>query len=111
MMTHMPSTFPHERRGRLGYDPDEVDRFITMARAEFDRPTGAVRAADVRRTAFTMKRGGYTSSAVDSALERLEDERLVVAEAHDVSSAQVLLRWGDPVLPDAPPLSSENGVG
>ena len=73
MMKGMSSTFPRVRRGHLGYDPAEVDRFITAARAEFDRPTGAVRAADVRRTAFTMRRGGYTTSAVDAALERLED--------------------------------------
>ena len=73
MMKGMSSTFPHVRRGRLGYDPAVVDRVFTAARAEFDRPTGAVRAADVRRTAFTMRRGGYTTSAVDAALERLED--------------------------------------
>jgi DivIVA domain-containing protein len=69
----MSSTFPRERRRRLGYEPTEVDRFVAAARAEFDRPTGGVRAADVRRTAFTMRRGGYATAAVDSALERLED--------------------------------------
>lgn len=73
MMSAMPSTFPRERRGRQGYDPEEVDRFISSARAEFDRRSGGLRSADVRRTAFTMRRGGYATSAVDAALERLED--------------------------------------
>jgi DivIVA domain-containing protein len=72
-MAAMPSTFPRERNRRLGYDPNEVDRFIASARAEFDRNSGGLRAVDVRRTAFTMRRGGYATPAVDAALERLED--------------------------------------
>ncbi|MBW4040645.1 MAG: DivIVA domain-containing protein [Acidobacteria bacterium] len=69
----MPSTFPRERNRRLGYDPQEVDHFIAVARAEFNRSDGQLRAAHIRQTAFTMKRGGYATPAVDAALERLED--------------------------------------
>lgn len=72
-MSAMPSTFPLERNRRLGYDPAEVDRFVASARAEFDRQSGSLRAADIRQTAFTMRRGGYATPAVDAALERLED--------------------------------------
>lgn len=72
-MAAMPSTFPRERNRRLGYDPQEVDRFIAIARAEFDRRDGSLRAAHIRQTAFTMRRGGYVPAAVDAALERLED--------------------------------------
>jgi DivIVA domain-containing protein len=72
-MSAMPSTFPRERNRRLGYDPQEVDRFIAIARAEFDRKDGSLRAANIRQTAFTMRRGGYVTGAVDAALERLED--------------------------------------
>lgn len=72
-MAAMPSTFPRERSRRLGYDPQEVDRFIAAARAEFDRREGSLRAAHIRQTAFTMRRGGYVTAAVDAALERLED--------------------------------------
>lgn len=72
-MTAMPSTFPRERNGRLGYDPQEVDRFIAIARAEFDRSEGGLKSIDIRQTGFTMRRGGYATPAVDSALERLED--------------------------------------
>jgi DivIVA domain-containing protein len=69
----MASTFPRERNRRLGYDPEEVDRFIAVARAEFDRTGSALRSIDIRQTGFTMRRGGYATPAVDSALERLED--------------------------------------
>ncbi|WP_133765624.1 DivIVA domain-containing protein [Amnibacterium kyonggiense] len=69
----MPSTFPRERNRRLGYDPQEVDHFIAVARAEFDRRDGQLRSSHIRQTAFTMRRGGYATAAVDAALERLED--------------------------------------
>ena len=72
-MSAMPSTFPRERNRRLGYDPQEVDHFVAVARAEFDMTSGGMRAAHIRQTAFTMRRGGYVTAAVDSALERLED--------------------------------------
>ncbi|MGT2426615.1 DivIVA domain-containing protein [Amnibacterium kyonggiense] len=69
----MPSTFPRERNRRLGYDPQEVDHFISVARAEFDRRDGQLRSFHIRQSAFTMRRGGYATAAVDAALERLED--------------------------------------
>ena len=72
-MSAMPSTFPREPHRRSGYDPQEVDQFIAVARAEFARTDGQLRAAHIRQTAFTMRRGGYATAAVDSALERLED--------------------------------------
>ena len=72
-MSAMPSTFPRDRGRALGYDPYEVDQFIAVARAEFEQRAGGLRAEDIRRTAFTMRRGGYATPAVDSALERLED--------------------------------------
>lgn len=72
-MTAMSSTFPRERGRRLGYEPQEVDRFITAARSEFERQSGSLGSVSVRQTAFSMRRGGYATSAVDSALERLED--------------------------------------
>lgn len=68
----MPTTFPRERR-RPGYDVEEVDRFIAAARSAYDAPGRRLTAGDIRRTAFTMRRGGYTTRAVDAAMERLED--------------------------------------
>ncbi len=87
-MSAMPSTFPRERNRRLGYDPQEVDHFIAVARAEFDRTGGALRAAHIRQTAFTMRRGGYATAAVDAALERLEDAFAVRERENAVRGGQ-----------------------
>lgn len=71
-MSTVPTTFARERRS-LGYDPGEVDRFVAAARASYDGRGDRLSAADIRRTAFSMRRGGYTTVQVDAALERLED--------------------------------------
>ena len=70
----MPANFPTVARSKLGYDIREVDAFLAKARRAYDR-SGAedVTAADLRRAAFGLEKGGYQTSAVDSALERLED--------------------------------------
>ncbi|GAA3812151.1 DivIVA domain-containing protein [Cellulomonas soli] len=58
---------------RSGYDPDEVDEFFEHARLVYEQgPPGTVSGKDVRDVAFEMVRGGYVTSAVDSALDRLE---------------------------------------
>jgi DivIVA domain-containing protein len=70
----MPANFPTVARSKLGYDIREVDAFLARARRAYDR-TGEedVTAADLRRAAFGLEKGGYQTSAVDAALERLED--------------------------------------
>lgn len=71
------STFPHAHKGQLGYRVDQVEEFLQVARRAYD---GRARADDppltaekIRLTAFPMQRGGYSTSHVDAALERLED--------------------------------------
>jgi len=70
------NTFPHARRSKLGYNVDQVEDFLEEARAAYtaDRgPQSVVTAASIRQTAFSMQKGGYSTSHVDAALERLED--------------------------------------
>lgn len=74
------TTFPMAQHGRLGYDVTEVESFLEKARAAYSgaAPTRATRSLpidseQIRRTAFTMAKGGYSTSHVDAALERLED--------------------------------------
>ncbi|MEP6479066.1 MAG: DivIVA domain-containing protein [Rhodoglobus sp.] len=72
----MASTFPRTRNSRQGYDVDEVEDFLEDARTAYSnqRPDVAtVTAQSIRRTAFSMQKGGYSPSHVDAALERLED--------------------------------------
>jgi DivIVA domain-containing protein len=68
------ATFPTVKRSKRGYDPDEVDRFLRLARRAYEGdPDVPLRAEDIRRTGFALQRGGYQPDAVDGALERLED--------------------------------------
>lgn len=70
------STFPRTRKSRRGYAVDEVEDFLEDARRAYNAEPGApvVLGADaIRRTAFSMQKGGYSPTHVDAALERLED--------------------------------------
>ena len=70
MNTSLPST-----KGRkLGYDQAQVDAFIEMARSQYENPSGHLLTSErIRETEFDLVRGGYQVSAVDSALDRIED--------------------------------------
>jgi DivIVA domain-containing protein len=68
------TTFPRARK--LGYDVDQVEDFLEDARRAYHAGPGettVVSADSIRRQAFAMKKRGYSPSAVDAALERLED--------------------------------------
>jgi len=72
------STFPKTRK--RGYDTDEVEDFLEEARRAYSESTvsssgtsPAINSESIRSTAFTLRRGGYSVSHVDAALERLED--------------------------------------
>jgi DivIVA domain-containing protein len=70
------STFPRTRSSRRGYDIDEVEDFLEEARSAYNAEPGApvvLGAESIRRTAFSLQKGGYSPAHVDAALERLED--------------------------------------
>lgn len=93
----MSSTFPKTRK--RGYDTDEVEDFLEEARRAYASnmpvsaeggPKPAINSESIRATAFTLRRGGYSVSHVDAALERLEDafamrerEQAVQAQGED----------------------------
>ncbi|WP_084129902.1 cell division protein DivIVA [Demequina sp. NBRC 110055] len=66
--------FPKVGPMRLGYDREDVDEFFDKARAAYEQPgiPEAFAPFDVRRASFDLKHGGYSTVAVDSALDRLE---------------------------------------
>jgi len=83
-------TFPRARKGRHGYDIDEVEEFLEDARRAYtaDNPAASVVTADsIRTTAFSMRKSGYSTTHVDAALERLEDA--FAARERDREIAQV----------------------
>jgi DivIVA domain-containing protein len=70
------STFPRARASRPGYNVDQVEDFLEDARKAYSAEPSAhsvVTAEIIRRMAFDMQKGGYSTSHVDAALERLED--------------------------------------
>lgn len=84
----MSTTFPQTRK--RGYDVDEVEEFLEDARRAYSSPPGetvTINAEAIRRTAFTLKRGGYSVSHVDAALERLEEAFAVRERDHSLHTA------------------------
>jgi len=72
-------------RLRRGYDREEVDEFFAHARQLYEKAPGeALNAMDVRRVGFGLVRGGYITSAVDAALDRLEQAFIARARAEFV---------------------------
>ncbi|MFM6963582.1 MAG: DivIVA domain-containing protein [Micrococcales bacterium] len=70
----MPNQFPNVSGSKFGYEPSQVDAFITMARDQYDHPEGYLLAADqIRETEFDLIKGGYEVDKVDAALDRIED--------------------------------------
>jgi DivIVA domain-containing protein len=63
-------------RTDYGYNAKQVDQFLQRARVSLETPAAAVhpiRSADVRAVSFDPVKGGYSATAVDAALDRLED--------------------------------------
>lgn len=85
----MTAHFKRVAANEQGYDPAEVDRWIDLARAQFADPGSHVLNASTLRTVqFPVVKGGYQISAVDAALDRLDDA-FAEQEAH-----RLLTRYG-----------------
>ncbi len=72
----MSSTFPRLRKSRPGYNVDQVEDFLGLARTAYNAAPGTsagLDSAGIRTTSFSMQKGGYSPVHVDAALERLED--------------------------------------
>jgi len=69
------ATFPMARKGKPGYDVDEVETFLADARRAYSAiDGGGLSSDDIRHTAFrVVRREGYSVRHVDAALERLEE--------------------------------------
>lgn len=86
----MSSTFPLVRKSRRGYDIDEVEDFLEEARRSYTAEPGAsvvLTGTAIRDTAFSLRKGGYSTAHVDAALERLEDA--FVSRERDTNRSRV----------------------
>lgn len=71
----MTDLFPRTSILRQGYNVNQVAEFFDEARVAYERPgspASEISPLDVRRAAFDLKHGGYSTAAVDAALDRLE---------------------------------------
>ena len=93
----MRQMFRTVSRFRTGYDPDQVDTFFTQARRVYEGEQGEpLTGTDVRRVAFDLVRGGYATSSVDSALDRLE-RAFTTRQRQDVLASKGQQAWMDHV--------------
>lgn len=71
----MSDLFPRTSTMRHGYSREQVEQFFSVARRAYEQaptPDNELSPLDVRRASFDLKRGGYSTAAVDAALDRLE---------------------------------------
>ncbi len=88
-------------RFRTGYDPDQVDTFFTQARRVYEgEPGEPLTGADVRRAAFDLVRGGYATSSVDAALDRLE-RAFTTRQRQEILAGKGQQAWMDHVATQA----------
>lgn len=70
----MSFSFPLALPDKPGYEPSQVDTFITLARSQYsDAAQEILTANQLRNTEFDLVHGGYDLVAVDTAMDRLED--------------------------------------
>lgn len=70
----MINTFVRTGSRSFGYNPEQVDSFILLAKEQFQHPDhDQLDAKTIRAMRFDLVKGGYSISAVDSATEKLED--------------------------------------
>jgi DivIVA domain-containing protein len=67
--------FPRTSKKMLGYNLQQVEEFLEATRQAYDAAdeNSPITATAIRHTAFAMQKGGYSTSHVDAAMERLED--------------------------------------
>ena len=68
------SAFKTVAKGKLGYDPKEVDTFIVRARDQYNNFSSQVLDwRDITAQKFSLVKGGYDVAAVDTAVDKLQD--------------------------------------
>lgn len=70
----MTYSFPAANPDVWGYQTQQVDAFVEKARQQYAQPDSElVTSNSIRNTQYDLVRGGYDISAVDTAMDRLED--------------------------------------
>jgi DivIVA domain-containing protein len=68
------ASFKKVTKGKLGYEPAEVDAFIARARDQYNNVAAQILDwRDITAQKFALTKGGYEIAAVDLAIEKLQD--------------------------------------
>jgi DivIVA domain-containing protein len=67
------TSFQRASRFGVGYDPQQVDDFLSRARTAYEGGEPGFDGSSVAAASFDTQRGGYDMRAVDDALDRLSD--------------------------------------
>lgn len=70
----MPENPTFSKVKGMGYNPEQVDSLLELARKQYEAPDQIIlRASDLRGLRLDLVSGGYSISQVDAALDNLED--------------------------------------
>ena len=70
----MPETQGFARVQGMGYNPEQVDALLDLAKRQYESPQEVLlRASDLRGLRLDLVSGGYAVAQVDAALDNLED--------------------------------------
>lgn len=89
----MPETPGFSKVQGMGYNPEQVDALLDLAKRQYESPDEVLlRASDLRGLRLDLVSGGYAVSQVDAALDNLEDH-FIQAEVKAFRE-----RFGEPEL-------------
>lgn len=89
----MPDTPGFLKVQGMGYNPEQVDALLDLAKRQYESPDEVLlRASDLRGLRLDLVSGGYAVSQVDAALDNLEDH-FIQAEVKAFRE-----RFGEPEL-------------
>lgn len=70
----MPEIAGFSKSQGMGYNPEQVDALLDLAKRQYEAPDQILlRASDLRGLRLDLVKGGYAISQVDEALDNLED--------------------------------------
>ena len=70
----MPELPKFTKTKGMGYNPEQVDALLDLAKRQYESPEQVVlRASDLRGLRLDLVSGGYAVAQVDAALDNLED--------------------------------------
>ncbi|CAB4634088.1 unannotated protein [freshwater metagenome] len=97
----------------MGYNPEQVDSLLELAKRQYESPDQVVlRAADLRGLRLDLVKGGYSVSQVDAALDNLEDHFIhaeISAFRERFGEAELLKRYKELQQSLLPRLSRQKG--